>query len=87
MAQREQLKFLGALPVDTELVTLLDNEVLSANAEGNDGVREDVVAPSLDTQFALLERYKRTPSFQLFQAMADKILVELPPSLEPTRMV
>lgn len=72
MARREGLTFLGSLPVDTELVTLLDAaeaetpEELAALPEG--GSRRS---------FGLLERYERTPTAPLFKKIADKILEQL----------
>ncbi|KAK0481651.1 cytosolic Fe-S cluster assembling factor CFD1 [Armillaria novae-zelandiae] len=60
MARREGLPFLGSLPVDTELVTLLD---ASEPAQTDD-------APG----FRVLERYKSTPSAQIFESIVQKII-------------
>ncbi|KAK0500576.1 cytosolic Fe-S cluster assembling factor CFD1 [Armillaria luteobubalina] len=60
MARREGLPFLGSLPVDTELVTLLD----ASDPAQTDG------APG----FRVLERYKSTPSAQIFESIVQKII-------------
>lgn len=70
MARREGVPFLGALPVDTELVTLLDaaegswNEGSGFPEEGSRG-------------FVLAKRYQNTPSAKLFRPMLDKLLETL----------
>ncbi|TFK36925.1 cytosolic Fe-S cluster assembling factor CFD1 [Crucibulum laeve] len=69
MARREHLQFLGSLPVDTNLVTLLDSGEL-------DGAQANSELPPT-TPFGLLERYSRTPSAQLFQGIMDRILLGL----------
>ena len=74
MAQRESLHFLGALPIDTELVSLLDNEEPGLNPTEQEGVMGNNVEPVL---FPLLERYRRTPTFRLFQVMLQKALPRL----------
>jgi len=76
MARREGLRFLGSLPVDTELVDLLDgpeNASASASAapvpaDGSGNTR------STNPEFPLLKRYKTTPTFSLFQSIAHKVL-------------
>ncbi|KAL1951393.1 hypothetical protein VTO73DRAFT_542 [Trametes versicolor] len=72
MARREGLPFLGSLPVDTELVTLLD----AAEAETPD---ELAALPEGGSRrsFGLLERYERTPTAPLFKKIADQILERL----------
>jgi len=68
MARREGVPFLGALPVDTELVTLLDA------AEGT--WKEGSGFP--EGGFVLAKRYQNTPSAKLFRPMLDKLLERLP---------
>ena len=63
MARKENLRFLGSLPVDTELVGLLDAEsavpeVISDNQES----------------FPLLRRYNATPSAKIFKGIVKNIL-------------
>ena len=63
MARKEHLRFLGSLPVDTELVGLLDAEsavpeVISDNQES----------------FPLLRRYNATPSAKVFKGIVKNIL-------------
>ncbi len=61
------MPFLGRLPVDTELVDLLD----SPNAElPTDGENPAVAEP---TTFPLLAKYKRTPSSVLFVPIVQAI--------------
>ncbi len=67
MARKEGVPFLGALPVDTELVSLLDaaegmpkegSEFLEARWRG----------------FVLAKRYQETPSARLFKQVVDTLL-------------
>jgi hypothetical protein len=55
LAEKEGLPFLGRLPVDTELVTLLDSP------------REQDEEAA--TRFGLLERYHRTATWKAFEGM------------------
>lgn len=61
MARRESLRFLGSLPVDTELVSLLDGEAPTGAEEG----------------FALLQRYQKTPTAKLFSSVTHGVIEEL----------
>ncbi|KAI0347737.1 P-loop containing nucleoside triphosphate hydrolase protein [Trametopsis cervina] len=73
MARREGIKFLGSLPVDTELVTLLDAAEPSPS-QSSTGISENTgEAVSESTGFALWERYLRTPTAPLFAKMAEEI--------------
>ncbi|KAF7436581.1 cytosolic Fe-S cluster assembly factor cfd1 [Pleurotus ostreatus] len=69
MARREQLTFLGSLPVDTELVTLLD-----AAAEHD---AEKSAMTSGTEPFALLSRYEKTSSAKLFKGIVSRALGKL----------
>ena len=60
MARRENLTFLGSLPVDTELVTLLDGEGTTSE--------RDVSASNL------LQKYTLTPSAKLFEGIVSLVL-------------
>jgi hypothetical protein len=62
MARREGVPFLGALPVDTELVSLLDAAEIAP-------LREDE-----PRGFGLAKRYQETPSGKLFKKVLDKLL-------------
>ena len=67
MAKKENIPFLGTLPIDTELVTLLD----AAETEEEDGEpREDAGHEG----FRLLRRYKTTSSAKLFGPIVGNIL-------------
>jgi len=74
LAQREQLTFLGSLPVDTELVTLLDaaasDEVVSNSSPEGEG-------QTPRSSFSLLRRYQATSSAKLFEVILQKALVGL----------
>lgn len=72
MARREGLPFLGNMPVDTELVTLLD----AAEDERTDEPANEVKLE--EAAFDLLQRYQRTSSAKLFQNIVDKIIATLP---------
>lgn len=66
MARREGLTFLGALPVDTELVTLLDAAEAGGAAEA-----VDLRAPDI------LKRYQETSSSKVFGSIADRIVADI----------
>jgi len=72
MAGREGLRFLGSLPIDTELVTLLDAAQVDHPAE-----EEQVVNGIRGHSFQLLQRYQKTPSSRLFGPIAEKIISSL----------
>jgi Mrp family chromosome partitioning ATPase len=72
MARREGLPFLGSMPVDTELVTLLD--AAEAEKPGDTADEEKLKEQS----FELLQRYQRTSSAKLFLNIVDKIVQTLP---------
>lgn len=68
MAEKENLPFLGSLPVDTELVTLLDaaetsDRTLEATEDG---------AMNEEEPFPLLRKYKKTSSWPLFKAVVER---------------
>ncbi|KAG5654702.1 hypothetical protein H0H81_007458 [Sphagnurus paluster] len=62
MARREELRFLGSLPVDTELVTLLD----AAEPEKEGSVREGI-----------LQQYSSTSSAKLFKKIVERMVEQL----------
>lgn len=64
MARRENLTFLGSLPVDTELVSVLDG-----STTGDDAAHK--------TPFVMQSRYSGTSSSKLFQPMVKVILGRL----------
>lgn len=69
MAKREGVRFLGSLPVDTELVTLLD----AAESDTSQNTDHD------SGKFQLFERYQKTSTAPLFKKIAEeveRILVE-----------
>lgn len=65
MARREGLKFLGSLPVDTELVDVLDSGGRAVGEEEEEGAR-----PS----FWLLEKYKKTTTASIFEGMSVQVM-------------
>jgi hypothetical protein len=74
MAERESLTFLGALPVDTNLVTLLDGEAAETNTatDPSPGVNG-----SEQPSFELLARYRKTTTAKLFEGILGKIVGQL----------
>ncbi|KAJ2932278.1 hypothetical protein H1R20_g4825, partial [Candolleomyces eurysporus] len=62
MARKEGLQFLGSLPVDTELVSLLDGE------------RQEEEEKETKTDFGLLTSYEKTPSARLFGGILAGVL-------------
>ncbi|KAG8871274.1 cytosolic Fe-S cluster assembly factor cfd1 [Tulasnella sp. 331] len=75
MAKREIIHFLGRLPIDTQLVDLLDNPRAEiANAAARETISDDVApveTPHL--AFRLLDLYRLTPSFTLFRPITEEI--------------
>jgi hypothetical protein len=69
MARREKIPFLGALPVDTQLVDLLDSGGQTVSQENG-----EIIAAEGRTDFAVLEGYRRTPTFTLFKPIVEKII-------------
>lgn len=67
MAKREGVPFLGSLPIDTELVTLLDASE-PADAEGSINASSDE-----PRSFRLLENYEKTSTASLFKSIVDRI--------------
>ena len=63
MARQEGLKFLGSLPVDTELVTLLDAAEVDRTMEESEPKET----------FDLLRRYQKTSTAPLFGKIVDEI--------------
>jgi len=88
MARREKLTFLGSLPVDTELVRLLDaaavveNEAEAAATQtelsitDNPDVHSSSTVTSLPS-FPLMERYRKTPTYKLFTPFTEQIIASL----------
>ena len=75
MAKKENIPFLGTLPIDTELVTLLDAAETEQEDDKSmgDGTREG---------FRLLRRYNTTSSAKIFGPIVEKILSGLSGSAE-----
>ncbi|KZV74867.1 cytosolic Fe-S cluster assembling factor CFD1 [Peniophora sp. CONT] len=74
LAERESIPFLGALPVDVELVTLLD----AAAEEAVDGTEAGERRDETGVVFRVLERYQKTNSAKLFGPIVGEILRTLP---------
>lgn len=72
MARREGLAFLGSMPVDTDLVTLLD----AAEATKSEDTPDE--AKLREQSFELLQRYQKTSSAKLFQNIVEKVVQSLP---------
>ncbi|KZT36597.1 cytosolic Fe-S cluster assembling factor CFD1 [Sistotremastrum suecicum HHB10207 ss-3] len=62
LARREEIPFLGSLPVDSELVTLLDAAESSETPDPE------------STSFGILHRYKKTRTYPLFQEIVRKAM-------------
>ena len=83
MARREGLRLLGSLPVDTELVTLLDaaavaeseNEQREKESGGMEGVTAETQPPT--AAFELLAKYEKTPTAKLFRDIAARAIENL----------
>ena len=73
LAQRESLTFLGRLPVDPTLVTLLD---AAEKPDTSATVATNGDAPDAEAAatFPLLEQYQATETWSLFKGIVEKIL-------------
>lgn len=67
MAKREGLPFLGRMPLDPELVTLLD----AAEPSGETGGGQEQTS---DKAFEVIEKYRKTTSAKLFTPITDKVM-------------
>jgi hypothetical protein len=74
MARQEHVPFLGSLPVDADLVALLDAAEVAQIEEGNGGAVKDIVA---SRGFVLWERYQKTRSSTLFKDIVDRVVEAL----------
>ncbi|KAH7886157.1 P-loop containing nucleoside triphosphate hydrolase protein [Phlebopus sp. FC_14] len=69
MARREGLRFLGSMPVDTELVTLLDAAESDRATEQDDAISARA--------FEVLRKYQQTSSGELFVGIVEKVIATL----------
>ncbi|KAI6031402.1 P-loop containing nucleoside triphosphate hydrolase protein [Pisolithus microcarpus] len=67
MARREGLPFLGRMPLDPELVTLLD----AAEPPGETGGGQEQTS---DKAFEVIEKYRKTTSAKLFTPITDNVM-------------
>lgn len=81
MARREGVPFLGSMPIDTELVTLLD--AAESTEQGATDVQRDEASEV--RSFGVLQRYQETSSAKLINALIEKLISTLP-SVEHTLM-
>lgn len=86
LAEREGLRFLGRMPVDVELVTLLDASRESAEVvEGMEGINGNGNRNGQSEEgFDLLRRYQKTPSWPLFKDIVDRALAIENENVDPT---
>ena len=78
LCKRDGLNFLGALPVDTELVELLDGGAEKASlAAGTSKPAINGAAANGETAFALIKSYQRTASSNLMKPIAETIVGQL----------
>ena len=69
LARKENLNFLGSMPVDTALVTLLDA------AENTERARTaETTEANGSTTFEVLDGYYKTSSWPLFKEITKKIV-------------
>ncbi|KAG1774063.1 P-loop containing nucleoside triphosphate hydrolase protein [Suillus placidus] len=74
MAIREGVPFLGSMPIDTELVTLLD-AAESTDLGAADGQHDE---DSEVRSFGVLQRYQKTSSAKLLSAIVENLILTLP---------
>ncbi|KAG1828150.1 P-loop containing nucleoside triphosphate hydrolase protein [Suillus variegatus] len=74
MARREGVPFLGSMPIDTELVTLLD-AAESTDLSAADGRHDE---DSEVRSFGVLQRYQKTSSAKILSAVVENLISTLP---------
>ncbi|KAG1793843.1 P-loop containing nucleoside triphosphate hydrolase protein [Suillus plorans] len=74
MARREGVPFLGSMPIDTELVTLLD-AAESTDLSAADGQHDE---DSEVRSFGVLQRYQKTSSAKILSAVVENLISALP---------
>ncbi|KAG2062357.1 P-loop containing nucleoside triphosphate hydrolase protein [Suillus hirtellus] len=74
MARREGVPFLGSMPIDTELVTLLD-AAESTDLSAADGQHDE---DSEVRSFGVLQRYQKTSSAKILSAVVENLISTLP---------
>lgn len=74
MARQEGVPFLGSMPIDTELVTLLD-AAESTDLSTADEQRDEA---SEARSFGVLQRYQKTSSAKLLSAIVENLISTLP---------
>jgi Mrp family chromosome partitioning ATPase len=74
MARQEGVPFLGSMPIDTELVTLLD-AAESADLSAADGQCDEA---SEVRSFGVLQRYQKTSSAKLLSVIVENLISTLP---------
>ena len=74
LCKRNGIRFLGALPVDTELVELLDGSIDKAGFV-TDLPKQPTngVAPDEGTYFSLIKRYQNSASAKLMKPIAEVV--------------
>ncbi|KIJ23952.1 hypothetical protein M422DRAFT_217348 [Sphaerobolus stellatus SS14] len=80
MARTENIPFLGALPVDTQLVDLLDSGGRikeDKNQETTEPATNLENRSNTSIQFPLLYGYRKTPTAALFKSITQKIIESL----------
>jgi hypothetical protein len=86
LATREGVQFLGALPIDPELVELLDNEAIAVSEaeKAEDLESEGVKSKDMTSEhtseehaFELLKRYQQTATHGLFMDMSTKAIARM----------
>lgn len=85
MAEREGLDFLGRVPIDTQLVALLDavskGDVPGAGAEGQGTATPAEGANGTNgaggEHFPLLDKYTETASSKVWSGIADKVVASI----------
>jgi hypothetical protein len=73
MCKRDGLAFLGALPVDTQLVDLLDASVEAPSITAED----NIVLPETTLSAPQVQRYQNTASSKLMKDIVDTVIAYL----------
>lgn len=78
MCRRESLRFLGRVPVESELVELLDATSRRRVGDSTETERTETAVPTggpvVEDGFDLLKRYQETLSYKLFEGIAAKVV-------------
>jgi hypothetical protein len=73
MCERDGLRFLGSLPIDTDLVDLLDASVEAGKQINISSSSPNIPTVNGSTPLSLVQKYQNTHSSKLMQSIASNV--------------